>query len=623
MRDSVTRLALLAGLAVAMALQACAPEPKFAALDSGAAGDGGADVGGDGLAQDASATQGDGAATEDTLAVDGQSADTGDGALSDAVTQTGCSSDQDCIQALGLGPCEYARCTAGKCESFKAAEGKPCGQAECLSEGGMLTLSARLCTAGVCGAKVVQLACDDGDACTQELCNGSAGCGHTAIACADQEPCTADACDKASGCTHLPSAATACDDGNACTKGDVCANGACKPGFAIDCPGLSDCVGQVCQPASGSCAPVNSADGQACDDGNPCSQSDACKSGACLGLNNPCDDNNPCTFDGCSGGNCQHTAGPGKCDVDASACTADECVQGLCQGGAALGCDDNNPCTIDSCDAKKGCLHPPAAFALPCDVNKWCGQGAQAAACVPVVSPAQMAWVPGGPVKLGCSASDTFCNPDEKPAHTVQVASYFIGKAEVTVEQYGQCVAGGACTLPGSGAAATYGVAGKGKYPVNYVTWSQAASYCLWSGGGRLCTEAEWEMAARGPDQRRFPWGNTPGAACEFANWGGSCGGIQAVGQYPKGDSPFGLQDAAGNLREWVSDWYGSTYYAELAKQGEVATAPAGPASGPGRVVRGGYFQDNAPEIRTSARAFAPPASSTSGIGIRCCRTPK
>lgn len=608
------------GLAlVAAMLAACAAEPKFVALDGATIGDGTAD----GLSQDATATQAETAGGEDVLLTDAAPEDAAFGDLSDATTQTNCATDQDCTQVLGIGPCEYARCTSGKCGSFKAADGKPCGDAECLSEGGLLTLSARICTAGACGDKVVKVPCEDSNACTQELCNGSAGCGHSILGCGDDDPCTEDACDKATGCTHLPGAATPCDDGNACTKGDVCDGGSCKAGFSIDCAPISACVLQQCQPASGSCTPVNAADGGLCDDGNPCSQSDACKAGGCLGLKNPCDDSNPCTFDGCSGGNCQHTPGPGNCDVDDSACTADSCDQGLCQGGPALDCDDKNPCTLDTCDAKKGCLHPPAAFATPCDANKWCGQGTQAANCVAVVTPPLMVWVSGGPMKLGCSDTDAFCNPDEKPAHSVQVASYFIGKTEVTVEQYSQCVVGGACTAPGSGAQGTYGVAGKGKHPVNYVTWSQAASYCLWSGGGRLCTEAEWEMAARGPDQRRFPWGNTSGAACEFANWGGSCGGIQAVGQFPKGDGPFGLQDAAGNLREWVSDWYGSSYYAELAKQGEVAKAPGGSTSGPGRVVRGGYFQDNAPEIRTSARAFAPPTSSTSGIGIRCCRTPK
>ena len=607
----------IAVLASAAALHGCTPEPTLIPPDSSALGQDGNGLGDSG---DSSGLPGD--ASETGQAQDAAS-DLGDDTTAAADAASSCSGDGDCSASGALTSCEYARCISGKCQTFKALDGKPCGDAECLSEGALLTLKARVCTAGVCGAQIVSNSCDDGDACTQELCNASAGCGHTPVACSDGDSCTQDTCSKTIGCVYLPLDGSPCDDGNACTSADLCTSGKCSPGQEKACPSANACVVPKCEPASGACLAVNVADGSGCDDGNPCSASDACQTGVCTGKDNPCDDANPCTFDGCSGGNCQHIAAPGPCDLDGSKCSADACDNGTCKAGASLDCNDGNPCSVDACSAKGGCTHAPAVFASPCEANKWCGQGAQASSCVPVSVPAGMAWVNGGPVTLGCAAGDSQCNPDEKPAHSVQVSSFFIDLREVTVEQYQKCVSGGACTQPGSGVGATWGAAGKTKHPVNYLTWSQASAYCLWSGSGRLCTEAEWEMAARGADQRRYPWGNSAGNICEFANWGGNCGGIQPVGQFPKGDSPCGAQDMAGNLREWTADWYGASYYADLAAQSTLSVAPSGPQSGPGRVVRGGYFLDNAPEIRTSARAFAPPASSAQGIGARCCRSPK
>lgn len=543
-------------------------------------------------------------------------------------TTGGCSTEAECDAVLKPGLCEYTRCvpdaTGNTCQLFKQKDGMACADAECLVEAGSAILQGRLCSAGQCGAVATTVSCDDKDNCTLDTCNIATGCAHSILPCNDGDPCTKDGCDPASGCVFPPDQATPCDDGNACSVNDKCSEGSCVGGAAKLCPAATACHSVACNPATGACEVANAPDGSACDDGNSCTKQDTCGKGICIGAENPCDDGNVCTFDGCSSGSCSSKSIDGVCDLDGSACTMDLCVSGVCAPGAEPKCDDGNLCTIDSCDPTAGCVHKAEAFATPCAANKWCGQGMASKQCVAVTPPPGMVYVPAATVSLGCNtAVDSLCNPDEKPSHPVALASYFVDITEATVAQYQACVQGGACVVPTTGANATYGGVGKGSHPVNYVNWTQAATYCLWAGGSRLCSEAEWEYAARGSDGRRFPWGNIASTACDLANWGGACGGATPVGQFAKGNAPFGQSDMAGNVREWTSDWYASGYYAQLGASGSASFAPSGPASGTARVVRGGYFSDNAPEIRTSARALATPQTATFSIGIRCCRTPK
>jgi formylglycine-generating enzyme required for sulfatase activity len=221
-----------------------------------------------------------------------------------------------------------------------------------------------------------------------------------------------------------------------------------------------------------------------------------------------------------------------------------------------------------------------------------------------------LVWVPEGEFSMG---SDTGYD-NEKPVHTVYLDGYWMDRTEVTNAMYALCVAAGVCNQPGSTSSHTrssyYGDSQYKDYPVIYVDWNQATAYCEWAGRS-LPSEAQWEKAARGTDGRTYPWGE--GIPCTLANYSGCKGDTTAVGSYPSGASPYGIMDMAGNVWEWVADWYAETYYISSP-----ATNPQGPSSGTYRSLRGGSWNYNELFVRAADRDGLVPGIRYYYIGFRC-----
>jgi len=231
-----------------------------------------------------------------------------------------------------------------------------------------------------------------------------------------------------------------------------------------------------------------------------------------------------------------------------------------------------------------------------------------------------MILIPAGEFMMGCNeAVDPQCSGDEKPYHRVYLDAYYMDKHEVTVAEYRKCVNAGGCKDPVTGQYCNWGQSGREGHPINCVDWNQAQDYCSWA-GKRLPTEAEWEKAARGTDGRKYPWGNET-ANCQYAvmdDGGSGCGrnSTWPVCSKPQGNSPYGLCDMAGNVWEWVQDWYDENYY-----QGSPANNPKGPSSELSRVLRGGSWGLSHPEyLRASFRFRIEPTFWFYNYGFRCVR---
>jgi len=239
-----------------------------------------------------------------------------------------------------------------------------------------------------------------------------------------------------------------------------------------------------------------------------------------------------------------------------------------------------------------------------------------------------MRFVAPGPFMMGCDITDETCRDREKPYHEIHLDAYFIDTHEVTSAAYRRCVEQRKCSRPRGHAALDYynfGADARSTHPINGVDWAEADAYCAFA-GKRLCSEAEWEKGARGDDGRDYPWGpEKPSSQLAVLDTGIDPSGegrpwpvlslTSPVCSREKGNSPYGLCDMAGNVWEWVADWYLQSYYKTTP-----AANPRGPAEGTHRVIRGGRFSNVGFSLRTSARGYLKPEAYFPYLGFRCCK---
>ena len=273
------------------------------------------------------------------------------------------------------------------------------------------------------------------------------------------------------------------------------------------------------------------------------------------------------------------------------------------------------------------------------------GMKAQAGTCA-VPGPMGTSWlpVPGGSFGMGSKDEG---DEDEKPVHEVRVSSFEMMLTEVTVAMYRACVDKGRCSDSGLLDATWEGevkprwskycnwrAPDRKQHPINCVNWHQAMGFCR-AIGARLPTEAEWEIAARGAQGRRYAWGSQPPASAGglvgnfadqaahrvFPSWttvpGYDDGHVATApaASFPAGATPEGLLDLSGNVWEWVADWYDKGYYSKSP-----TVDPKGPDRGESRTIRGGSWVGGASDIRAADRVGHHPSNRDNGVGFRCVR---
>lgn len=246
------------------------------------------------------------------------------------------------------------------------------------------------------------------------------------------------------------------------------------------------------------------------------------------------------------------------------------------------------------------------------------------------VDGAELAFVNEGEFLMGSNPEhDPYFYGTEGPLHRVFLDSFWIYRTEVTNVMYQECVQQGACSDLRFNSSSTrddyYGNHLYDDYPVVFVSWNDAATYCAWA-GGRLPTEAEWEKAARGEDGRIFPWGDDPPTGDQANYCDINClenmrdpsrddgfADTAPVGSYPNGSSPYSVLDMAGNVGEWAQDWFQASYYSFSPSED-----PSGPGSGTRRAIRGGSISDRVDGIRAVVRRNDVPSARESNLGFRC-----
>lgn len=569
-------------------------------------------------------------------------------------------------------------CEEGACKDcVPQCDGRQCGDDGCLgtcgicpdaSCDGLTWTSAKSCVSGNCSGGGDTLLCDDGHDCTTDGCSTGAGCTHEVKAgfcliegmCfAEGQPSPTTPCrlctpkqsqdawtDAASGTPCEPAACSglswklartcasgactggggtvSCDDGKACTSDACSAADGCssqlQPGRCL--------IGGTCRTggdlnpsnACQACVPAQSASAwSALDEGTVCqtascsgstwSAARTCMSGSCSGGGNSlsCDDGLTCTIDACTTSGCSHEVQPGKCLID-----------GVCYSDGAL--QPGNGCmACRSSTTTAGWT--PVVDGTVCGTSLSCTAGR----CAP-----PMVSVKGGTFWMGANSNGQQCPTNaldsegldqEFPCHQRTVRAFQIDKYEVTVAAYKACVDAGGCGAPSmSSSGCNWGVAGKEQYPINCIVWYQADTYCNWA-GKRLCSEAEWERAARGTDGRLFPWGNTAATCTQAVMYGNGdegcgTGATWAVGSKPAGAGPYGTLDMMGNVGEFVADDWHADYRGAPPDESPWIDSPRSNY----RVMRGGDYRNFKNFERASYRDEVNRLDNLATRGTRCCQ---
>ncbi len=484
----------------------------------------------------------------------------------------------------------------GSCLPDCATSGLDCGIFGTCDDSGGTAFCA-------CDVGYVGVTCDTCDAGYQD----NDGDGSCLPDCSAQDCSGHGTCDDSGG-----AAVCACDVGYSGAECDNCAVGYQDNDGDGSC--LPDCVtsGLDCG-LHGACDDSGGEAVCACDVGYAGALCDNCDAGY-----QDNDGDGSCLPD-CSAQDC---SGHGTCD-DSSGATVCACDTGY-TGAACETCDtgyqDNDgdgtclpDCTNQTCSGHGTCDDTFGVAVCTCDAG-WEGPD-----CSVEVGGIEWVAIPGGTFMMGSISGDA----DEVPVHQVDVPAFEMAKTEVTVAQYQACVDAVVCTEPNDYTVDSYcnwGQAGREDHPVNCVDWFQAVDFCSWV-GGRLPSEAEWEYAARGGGQDiTYPWGDDP-ASCTYAVMfeGGSSGcgmgRTWAVCSKTAGNTAQGLCDMAGNVWEWVQDWYHLDYNG-APSDGSAWEIP----SNSDRVGRGGGFWHDAGGQRAAFRSYYVPSGRGGNIGFRCAR---
>ena len=505
-----------------------------------------------------------------------------------------CASVEVC-SGSGTCDCAFSSCGSSCCDFDQVCAGGKCCTPDCDGrECGLDPVCGQPCGSCSDGYKCQGSTCVEGPCvpeCAGRECGPDPSCGQSCGSCGADETCTSGGqCD----CVYK-----ACGS-DCCSQGETCAGGSC---CLPDCAG-KDCGSDGCGGSCGTCSYDASCTGSGvctCDHaacgGACCKSGETCFGGSCC--KGDCD-YAECGSDGCGGscGSCpsKTTCVSGQCECAYATCGGDCCASGqVCNGSQCCTPDcGGKACGDDGCGGSCG----------SCGWDEVCvGSGKCEDA---------MVTVPSGSFWMGCNESvDSGCLSDEYPYHKVTLSTYEIDRVEVSEMAYGGCVDAGKCAPP------DYKSFGKSPLlPAVQIDWYSASDYCDWA-GKRLCTEAEWEKAARGTSGQTFPWGNS-NPSCSVAVMD-KCGDdwLQPVGSKAGGASPYGALNMSDNAKEWVADWYKDTAY-----ESSSSNNPTGPSSGSTRVLRGGDYTGVVQWMRSSYRSDVKPTAVGLHTGFRCCRWP-